>query len=155
MSPSTIILGPQHIVLRRAALDEILALRHAILRAGLPIETAHFAGDDAPTTLHLGAFHEARNVGCATLHRSQWENGPAWQLRGMATAPDLQRHGIGSALLRFAESAALADSPAIRTFWCNARTSAVPFYRRHGWQVVSDEFVIATAGPHFRMLKRL
>ena len=44
------------VVLRRASLEEILALRHAVLRPGLPLESAAFEGDDAPDTLHFGAF---------------------------------------------------------------------------------------------------
>jgi predicted GNAT family N-acyltransferase len=35
--------------------------------------------------------------------------------------------------------------------WCNARQSAEAFYQRHGWQGVSEPFVIEPIGPHRRM----
>lgn len=33
--------------------------------------------------------------------------------------------------------------------WCNARTVAVGFYSRSGFEVISEEFEIPEAGPHF------
>jgi N-acetylglutamate synthase-like GNAT family acetyltransferase len=139
-------------IIRRAALDEILPLRHQILRAGLPMEAARFPGDDAASNIHLGAFtHEGKCVGCATLHLNEFEQQPAYQLRGMAVDTALQRHGIGSRLLLEIESLATSS----RILWCNARTPAVAFYRKHGWTMVSDEFLIPTAGPHFKMVKQL
>src|SRR5439155_12731741 len=82
---------------RLAGIEEILVLRHAILRNGLPIETARFAGDEAESSYHAGAFTEGgRCVGCATLHRDEHEGSAAYRLRGMAVAQDVQGQGIGS-----------------------------------------------------------
>jgi predicted GNAT family N-acyltransferase len=36
--------------------------------------------------------------------------------------------------------------------WCNARVSAMGFYRKAGWTVESEEFEIEGVGPHVRML---
>lgn len=36
--------------------------------------------------------------------------------------------------------------------WCNARTSAIGFYEKLGWQVVSEPFDVLTAGPHVKMV---
>jgi GNAT superfamily N-acetyltransferase len=153
-SPLQLEIGGLAVVIRRAALNEILDLRHAVLRAGLPRATASFAGDDAPATLHFGAFLQERNIACATFHRNDYEGQPAWQLRGMATHPHYRGRGIGQAMLRHAEGAIPAQGK-VRLLWCNARTPATPFYQRQGWQLVSEEFVIPTAGPHFRMVRRL
>jgi GNAT superfamily N-acetyltransferase len=139
---------------RLATLEEIIALRHAILREGLPPEMAYFAEDRAPTTRHFGAFADGRNVGCATFLVSNYENQPGWRLRGMATAPDFRRAGLGRAMLALAEEAIRAESE-IRLLWCDARTPAVPFYQKQGWRIVSDEYVVPTAGPHYRMTKPL
>ena len=79
----------------------------------------------------------------------------------MAVEPAFQSKGLGRALVEVLEREAVEDPPAganggpVRLLWCNARTPAVPFYRKLGWQVVSEEFLIPTAGPHFRMMKRL
>ena len=73
---------------RPTTLDEILGLRHRVLRAGLPRETSLFGGDEAPTTRHLAAMdRDGLVVGCATLHLNELNGETAWQLRGMAVAP--------------------------------------------------------------------
>jgi len=140
-------------MIRRVDLEQVIDLRHAILRAGLPRETAIFPGDDGADARHYGAFDGARLIGCVTLHLSTWENSPAWQLRGMVVIETHQRRGIGRRLIRFLE-ADLSDSP-VRQLWCNARVPAAPFYEKLGWSVVSAPFEIPTAGPHVRMVKRL
>ena len=138
--------------IRRVDLDEILDLRHRILRQGLPRDAAVFDGDRSEQAAHFGAFDDGVLIGCATLHMSRWENQPAWQLRGMAVASSHQKKGVGRQLLRFIDSdlAAAGDE---RVLWCNARVPAAPFYERLGWVIMSEAFVIPTAGPHFRMLK--
>ena len=60
--------------------------------------------------------------------------------------------GIGTALMHLAEETLKKTGP-IRQLWCNARTPALNFYKKQGWMVVSEEFFIPTAGPHFRMTK--
>lgn len=146
--------GEQGIAIRRVALAELIDLRHAVLRQGLPRAEAIFAGDDAPTARHYGAFDGDELLCCATLHQSEWDGRPAWQLRGMATAPAARRQGLGRRLLAAMEQDLLADNDVFQ-LWCNARVPAVEFYRVMGWQVVSDVFDIPTAGPHVRMTKQL
>jgi GNAT superfamily N-acetyltransferase len=138
-------------VVRRATLVEIMALRHAVLRAGMPRAAADFDGDDEPATIHVGAFlPDGAVAGCASAMRRPFEDRPAYQLRGMATRPDLVGRGIGTRVLRFVEQALAPEF-----LWCNARAPAVDFYRRAGWRVVSDVFDIPTAGPHYRMTRDL
>ena len=140
-------------MIRRVDLEQIIDLRHEILRAGLPRQTAVFDGDTNSEARHYGAFDGPRLVGCVTLHPNRWEDAPAWQLRGMAVAASYQRNGIGKRLIDFLE-ADLADSP-VRQLWCNARVPAAPFYEKLGWTIVSAPFEIPTAGPHVKMIKRL
>jgi predicted GNAT family N-acyltransferase len=144
------------LLLRRATLAEILDLRHAVLRPGLPVETAHFDGDDEPATRHFGAFlaGDGEPVGCLSLVQRPFEGEPAWQLRGMATRADRARTGIGRALLEYAVRA-LQEEHGTMLLWCNARTTAAPFYQRLGWTIVSDIFEISTVGPHVRMVRHL
>jgi len=139
---------------RRARLEELVELRHRMLREGLPRDSAIFPGDELPDSRHYGAFQAAEAVGCATLHLSQWEAEPAWQLRGMAVAERLVRQGVGKAILSFLEGDLLA-SATIRLLWCNARMPAAAFYENQGWEVRSALFEIPTAGPHVKMIKRI
>jgi len=143
---------PAEITCRRVAVAEILPLRHRILRAGLPAETARFEGDDEPGTRHYAAAAADGPLVCLTLMPSAWEGRPAWQLRGMATDAAMQGKGLGRRLLEAAVAEARRDEPE-RIFWCNARTTAVGFYERLGWRVVSEIFEVPTAGPHVKMVR--
>lgn len=140
--------------LRLACTAEVLDLRHAILRAGLPRETASFEGDAESGTRHVIATIDGLVIGCVTILRRPWNDRPAWQLRGMAVASEMQKAGIGSKLLveidRIVRKEKFSDQ-----LWCNARVPAAEFYQRHGWQIASEQFDIPTAGPHVKMTKRL
>lgn len=146
-------LGAQ-ILIRRCPFEELVDLRHAVLRQGMPREAAVFEGDAAPTSRHYGAFMGPAAVCCATLHQSAWDEHPAWQLRGMATAPEFQRKGVGRALMGFVEED-LAEQRPVLHLWCNARIPAVEFYKQMGWSVKSETFEIPTAGPHVKMVRHL
>jgi len=153
----TLTIDGMEVVLRPARWQELLDLRHAVLRQGLPREEAFFSGDDAPTTRHYGGFVGDVAAVCATMLASEWEREQAWQLRGMATLPEYRGKGLGRAIL--AELEAGFDSGGVAgagtLLWCNARVPAVGFYQAMGWQVVSGQFDIPTAGPHMKMIKRL
>jgi predicted GNAT family N-acyltransferase len=142
--------------LRKAKSQELYDLRWRILRQGLPIEEAMFDGDDAETSLHFAAVEHGvdRVVCCATFHLNQWEGKPAYQLRGMATESDCRGFGLGAGVLAIAEQEILRVTP-IRLLWCNARTPALEFYKKQGWEVRSELFHIPTAGPHVKMTKKL
>jgi GNAT superfamily N-acetyltransferase len=149
------------IEIRRVGVENILDLRHRILRAGLPPESARFEGDEAETTLHLAAFTVEpaggagrAAVGCLSLMLNCFHAEPAWQLRGMAVEEAHQGRGLGRELLAHAEAAAASQGQA-GLLWCNARLPAAGFYQKHGWAIVSEVFEIPTAGPHVKMSKRL
>ena len=145
---------PDDILIRRADVDEILDLRWRILRAGLPREAANFEGDDEPTARHFVAVKNGLVIGCLTMLRRNWNDKPAWQLRGMAIDPIHQGSGIGRRLLETVEQMARSEPHSLQ-LWCNARAPAVGFYRKAGWDIVGDQFDIPTAGPHFKMTKLL
>jgi GNAT superfamily N-acetyltransferase len=141
------------LAVRRAALEEIIALRHAELRPGLPRADAEFEGDHEPAARHFGAFLPGGTcVGCASFVPRPWHGESAYQLRGMATRADLVRRGIGSRLLAVAEQELGADG--VELLWCNARVEAVPFYLRLGWRIASGRFDIPGVGPHHAMVSR-
>jgi GNAT superfamily N-acetyltransferase len=142
----------------RVPIDAIIALRHRLLRAGLPLEAAQFPGDNEASTWHFGVFYSilpetnAPLISCGSFMLNSYKEEPAWQLRGMATETGFQGKGFGGKLLACAESVIVKNSN-VRRFWCNARVPAIPFYQRHGWKIDSEEFDIPTAGPHRKMVK--
>jgi GNAT superfamily N-acetyltransferase len=145
--------NPPTYSIQRVAAEEIIDLRHSVLRSGLPRQSAIFPGDDDPKTIHLAAIENGKIIGCATALENRFEDQPALQVRGMAVDPAHHRRGIGRLLSDRIER--LAAEQQIKLLWANCRTPAVPFYAKAGWSVVSDEFLIPTAGPHFKMIRRL
>lgn len=138
--------------IREISAAETLPLRLSILRPGRPIETAHFPGDDAPDTRHFGAFQGGQLHGIASLFRGQCPEQPgvpAFQIRGMATAPEIRGAGLGRALVK--ACVAYAREKPADLIWCNARKMAVGFYQKLGFTILGDEFEIQDVGPHFRM----
>lgn len=143
----------------RVKVEEILSLRHRVLREGLPLETARFDGDDEPNTWHFGVYlasEEGRSrgeaIGCASFVLNSLDGEPAWQLRGMATDAGYRGQGIGGMMLAFTEETLMREG--VRLFWCNARLGAVSFYEMHGWSCISETFEIPTVGLHRKMLLR-
>jgi predicted GNAT family N-acyltransferase len=144
-----------NVCIRLGAAEEVVHLRHVILRDGLPREAAVLPDDEHSDARHIvAATDEGNIVGCATVHPSTWDNSPAWRLRGMATDPAFRSAGVGSAMLKLLETV-LRGETSVHTMWCNARVPAIEFYERNGWRVVSEVFDIPTAGPHVKMTKRL
>jgi ribosomal-protein-alanine N-acetyltransferase len=142
------------VIARRATLNEIFQVRWDVLRPRRPIHAAQFPGDDAPETIHVGAFANGQNICCATATRAPWQNNPAWQLRGMGVVADWQKKGVGQRVLAELENL-VRHAADLRLIWCNAREEAVKFYEKQGWQVASESFYIEDVGPHFKMTKNL
>jgi GNAT superfamily N-acetyltransferase len=148
------------LVVRRARVEEIFPLRHAVLRPGRPVTASVYASDDG--AVHVGAWEQSGDgdtlVGCATVFPDPWKGlddvlaePRAWRLRGMAVDPSRQRGGIGRAVLGEAVTAAVeAGAPLL---WANARTAALRFYDSAGFRAVGDEFVTPDTGvPHFAIV---
>ena len=149
-------MGAVTLVVRVATIDEILPLRHAVLRPGKPVSTAMFAGD--ADSVHVAAWDGDEVIGCATVFADPWPAGEeqpaeprAWRLRGMAVDPARQGSGVGGLVLAAAvEAAAAAGAPLM---WANARVSALPFYAANGWVAVGEEYLTPDTGlPHRKIV---
>ncbi len=132
----------------------VLPLRAAILRPGLALEEADYAQDSDPAALHLAACDELGHVvGCSTWFPEPWEGRRAWRLRGMATSPAVRGSGVGGYLLEAGLAEALSGGAEYA--WANARTVALGFYRRYGFQPVGEEYLGALDIPHFVIWRAL
>jgi GNAT superfamily N-acetyltransferase len=131
------------------AVEEIFALRWAVLRTGLPRETAVYPEDARPDTFHIAAYDESGAVqGCATFFPDalQGGTGPAYRFRGMGSAPDVRGKGFGGAALTAGLRECAARGAAV--VWCNGRIAATGFYEHLGFTAVGEEFEVAPSGPH-------
>jgi GNAT superfamily N-acetyltransferase len=151
------IASPARFDIRAIASAATHPLRLSVLRPNRPASAAIFPDDDAPSTRHLGAFRDGQVVGIASLFVAdltpEHAGAPAYQLRGMATAPEVRGAGFGKALV--IECVAFGQARGAKILWCNARTSAMDFYRKLGFEIIGPEFDIPDVGPHFRMWIRL
>jgi len=69
----------------------------------------------------------------ADVHPTQ----PHWYLEGLGTHPDWQRRGIASEVL--APVLDLCDADGLPAYLETQKESNVPFYRRHGFEVIGTE----------------
>ncbi len=142
--------------IQRVPAEAVIDLRWEILRSEFPRSTAIFPADDLPETRHFAAYQQGEIVAIATICLQPFPDRPGelwYQLRGMASRPEVRGKGFARALLQSCEEAASTAGAA--GIWCNARIAAVGFYQKNGWQVIGEEFQIATVGPHFRMWRQL
>lgn len=144
--------------LRAVTAAETRPLRHRVLRPHQRIEDLSFAHDDEGATLHVGAFVVETMVGTATVHPEPMPGDEPdaagdWRLRGMATAPEMRRQGVGAALVRACFDHVASHGG--RRVWCNARVSAAPFYEALGFRSKGPDFEVKDIGPHRLMAREV
>ncbi|RCH54328.1 GNAT family N-acetyltransferase [Mucilaginibacter hurinus] len=132
--------------------EELLSIRNDILREGklLPEDCA-FDTDKINGAFHLG-YYSGDELACiGSFHPQDCGDfsGKGYQLRGMATIARQQGKGHGNQLLNFA--IVYLRGKKISYLWCNARKSALPFYLKMGFKIISEEFEVHGIGPHYVM----
>ncbi len=135
-------------LVRTVAESDTVAVRHAVLRAGMPLETVEIPGDRA--AVWFGVLHRGEVLGTAGLFEEDSPDGDSrMRLRGMATTEIIRGSGLGGMLM----DAVLdhARSQGVDSVWCSARTPAAGFYLHRGFNAVSDEYDVDGIGPHLRM----
>jgi predicted GNAT family N-acyltransferase len=137
-------------------LEKVLPLRSKMLRDGAPLEDCIFPTDKAEGIFHLAYYLGDTEVATvATFYPQHIEGREAsgYQLRGMATDTPYFGKGYGALLIKYAVD--YIKTAKAEYIWCNARTSAVDFYKKQGFEIISDEFEIPGVGPHYVMILNL
>jgi GNAT superfamily N-acetyltransferase len=127
--------------------DDIVALRMAVLRNGTPSQDPRYPEDDLPDSVHLALRLDGEVVGTSTWLDRPWPLEPdraATQLRGMAVASHLQSRGLGALLLHAGIGRARERQHVF--VWARARDTAIRFYERNGFAVVGDAFTDEATG---------
>jgi ribosomal protein S18 acetylase RimI-like enzyme len=134
--------------------EETYPLRIAILRDGMTL-SHEMLGDHENETLHLGLFESDNLVCIGSFMKASKDlfKGSQFQLRGMASANAAQGKGFGKLLMEEAELR--LKNSGVEILWCNARTVAIEFYKKLGYQTVGNVFQVAEVGPHYLMFKQL
>ena len=147
---------PAEARIRRITAEDAFPLRFGVLRRALPPAESRYPRDDDPRTVHLGAFIDGRLVAVGSFLPEPPEDSrveDAYRLRGMVTMPDYRGRGIGGVLLD--RGVAEVARTGARMVWCNGRTGALSFYRRHGFAPVGEVFETPATGPHYRFVRPL
>ena len=131
-------------------------IRQPVLRAGKPIESCFFDGDNLETTTHYGIFIDKVLAGVISVFLSSSNNfteKKQFQLRGMAISDSVQNKGFGKLLLDDVEKEVFRKNKNA-VIWFNARASAVDFYKKSAYQIIGQPFEIEEIGTHFSMYKK-
>ena len=118
--------------MRRISWQQTIPLRHRVLWPNKPLEYCHIPEDD--DGLHFGVFVDDLLVCVASVYLTLNKA----RLRKFATDPQYQNQGIGSQLLTFIIT--FLKAGAVDYFWCDARESALEFYKRFDMHVCSERF---------------
>jgi predicted GNAT family N-acyltransferase len=130
-------------VIEEVTRDEVVPLRHEVLRTGLPIETARYPEDDSPQVFHLADREpDGTIIACVSFFPEDLGGEPGWRFRGMATRESRRNTGVGGRLLEAGVDEVVKRGGTL--VWCNGRSAASAFYLRHGFKIISDEYV---SGP--------
>lgn len=142
-------------MIKKIAQEQTLPLRSLVLRKGMPLEKCILPTDEVPGIFHLGYFKGDQLICIATFfpEDTQDKGTGGFRLRGMATDPAFAGKGFGAELIKFAINE--LTSAQASYIWCNARTTAVGFYHKLGFEVISEEFEVSGIGPHFDMYRQL
>lgn len=135
--------------------EKTVDLRMRVLRPFHPREACEYAEDLLPTTFHMGVLHQDKVVSNGTFMQQAQAQLPGpklpYRLRGMATEPAMQGHGLGRKIIEAAEVELLKRGCDL--LWFNARVSAEGFYKKLGYTAIEEIFQIDTVGPHKIMYK--
>lgn len=119
--------------IRRITAGETLPLRHRVLWPGKPLDFCRLPADEEG--VHYGLFLEGRLLSVASI----FIEGKSARLRKFATDGRSQGQGLGTKMLNHIiyELKKLG----IERFWCDARVTAAPFYKRFGMHPVGEPFI--------------
>lgn len=129
--------------------QQMVQLRNDILRRPLGLVFTPEELEKEKEEILIGAFEEDKMLGCCMLINQE---AGVVRLRQMAVLNNLQGKGIGRALMQFAEN--IARDRGNKKITMHARTTAIGFYEKLGYQVCGNQFEEVTI-PHFTMEKLL
>jgi GNAT superfamily N-acetyltransferase len=85
--------------------------------------------------IHFGLYHNDELTGVVSL----FEKGTTAQFRKMAVLPGDQGKGFGTQLLQYVID--FCRQEGIQLLWCNARTSAIEFYKKIGFVTTGEPYL--------------
>jgi GNAT superfamily N-acetyltransferase len=84
--------------------------------------------------IHFGAFKDNKLVAVVSL----FQKGDDFQFRKLAVDPEVQKIGVGTALLNYINDYATINGG--KRIWCNARSTAIGFYLKARFKLKGQQF---------------
>ena len=144
------------IEIKKISAFETIIVRHPVLRAGKPIESCNFEGDDLPSTVHFGLNLQNQLIAVISafeVKNKLFTEENQHQIRGMAVLEEFQKSGFGEQLLNYCENQIRLKKGEL--IWFNARETAVGFYKKSGYEIIGGQFEIPDVGPHYVLFKKI
>ena len=129
---------------------EELELRDEVLRKPIGLKYSEADLEKEPGYRHFGLLSDGQLAACLMVVPHP-EN--VAQIRQMAVREDLQGQGWGRHLMRSVEEL-LTREGRVRSFFLNARHTAIGFYTGLGYVITGDPFT-EVGIPHRRMEKQI
>lgn len=120
------------IEIRKVSVEDILPIRHKVLWPDKPFEFVKVDGDEEG--IHLGLYQDSKLVTIISL----FEEGKSMRFRKFATLAAYQNRGLGKMMILKVIDYAKENN--FERLWCDARTDALNFYKRVGFEKFSEPF---------------
>jgi predicted GNAT family N-acyltransferase len=129
--------------------DAMIDLRMKVLLHPIGVPRSYINPQKEAKDVLIGAFEREQLIGCCILtHVDE----TTLQLRQMAVDHTLQKKGVGTAIVAFAEKVAKEEGYLV--LMMNARDTVMDFYKKSGYSVSGGQFFEVGIGHH-RMEKKL
>lgn len=142
--------------IRPITVEQARPIRHKVLRPHQDFSQTLYPFDDHELSFHAGVVYQNQVIGVSSIYpqdQSEQFSQTHWRVRGMALLPEYQKQGLGQQALKLCLKHAQSNGAQI--IWCNARTTAAPFYQKMGFVPEGPEFVIEGIGPHYVLVLKV
>jgi predicted GNAT family N-acyltransferase len=130
--------------------DEAVSIRYDVLRKPLGLQFTVTQLEKEWQDIHFACYSErSEMLGCLILTKI---NDTTLKMRQVAVKEKLQGAGVGKALVDASEVYAQTNN--FTTIELNARDTAIAFYERLGYEIVSDIFT-EVGIAHRKMVKKM
>ena len=128
--------------------DELVALRDKILRKPLGMHFTKEQLEQEASDYHLAGFYDNKIITGLVLTPFDDQI----KMRQVAVDANFQGKGAGKRLVAFSE--VFSRNKGFKKIFCNARDTAVDFYKSCGYQIIGEPFT-EIGIKHYKMEKML
>ena len=144
----------ENIEFRSVSLKEIQKRRRRYLYSDNVRNLSNYKEDKYEKTKHYGIFKDDKLVsGLTLIENTNGLKERDVQIRGMFTVTGEMKRGYGSMLIK--NVILKTKQNKIKIIWCNARVSALQFYKRNKFIEAGEKFNIPLIGYHKKLVRKI